>query len=158
MIPIPPQGGTVANTQGTALERFIRNWLRDKDYTPVPQVRFMAARELDQAIYARRFFVGRSIYETSMYCDFILYHPQKWPDNLIIESKWQQVGGSVDEKYPYLVLNIQTRYPHPTILLLDGGGYKAGAERWIRNQAGHGNLREVYNMQQFQAWANKGNI
>jgi len=113
---------------------------------------------MEQPIYTRKFHIGKSIYETNQYCDFILYHPEKWPKNLVIESKWQQVGGSVDEKYPYLVLNIQLKYPCPTILLLDGGGYKSGAEKWIRASAGHGNLLQVFNMQEFQAWTNKGNL
>jgi hypothetical protein len=64
----------------------------------------------------------------------------------------------VDEKYPYLVLNIQMQYQSPTILVLDGGGYKKGAERWVRSQAGHGNLLHVLNMNEFATWVNKGNL
>jgi DNA adenine methylase len=115
-------------------------------------------RFLEQPIFTQKFHIGSSIYDTPQYCDFIVYHPQKWPNNLVIESKWQEVGGSVDEKYPYLVLNIQMKYTTPTILLLDGGGYKKGAEQWIRSQSGHGNLLLVFNMQQFTAWVNKGNL
>ena len=152
------QGGTQANYTGTVLEKFILSRLEDHDYMYIPQNRFVPARFLEQPIFTRKFHVGKSIYNTAQYCDFILYHPQKWPNNLIIESKWQQVGGSVDEKYPYLVLNIQMQYKCPTILLLDGGGYKPGAEKWIRSQAGHSNLLHVFNMQQFLGWANKGNL
>ena len=76
----------------------------------------------------------------------------------IKEVKWQQVGGSVDEKYPYLVLNIQMKYEVPTILILDGNGYKKGAEKWIRSQSGHGNFLSVFNLQQFHAWVNNGNL
>ncbi|MBA7510848.1 hypothetical protein ES705_02837 [subsurface metagenome] len=46
-------------------------------------------------------------------------------------------------------------YPHKTILLLDGGGYKQGAEEWIKNQIGN-NLLNVFNMAEFQKWTNKG--
>jgi hypothetical protein len=152
------QGGTQANYTGTVLEQFILSRLNERGYTYVPPNRFVPARYLEQSIYTRRFHIGQSIYETPQYCDFILYHPQKWSNNLVIESKWQQAGGSVDEKFPYLVLNIQTKYACPTILILDGGGYKKGAEEWIRSQAGQGNLLLVFNMQQFAAWVNKGNI
>ena len=151
-------GGTQANITGTVLERFILARLVDRDYIFIPQKRFTPARYLNQPIYTRKFHVGKSIYGTNQYCDFILYHPEKWPDNLIIESKWQQSGGSVDEKYPYLILNIQTQYPCPTIVLLDGGGYKAGAATWMKSQAGHGNLRHVFNMPEFSAWVNRGNL
>lgn len=34
------------------------------------------------------------------------------------------------------------KYPYKTILLLDGGGYKPGSEKWIRNQIGN-NLLNV---------------
>ena len=152
------QGGTTANRTGTVLERFILSRLADSGYTFVPRDRFNPSRIIGQPIYTRHCHVGESIYGTSQYCDFIVYHPQRWPDNLIIESKWQQTGGSVDEKYPYLVLNIQMQYKSPTILVLDGGGYKKGAERWIRSQSGNGNLRQVFNMKEFSTWVNKGNL
>ena len=77
---------------------------------------------------------------------------------MIIESRWQTSSGSVDEKYPYDVLNIQTKYATPTILILDGSGYRKGAENWIRAQAGSGNLLLVLNMQQFTEWVNNGNL
>ena len=92
-----------------------------------------------------------------MYCDFHLFHPEKHPDGLIIESKWQQSVGSVDEKYPYLVLNIKTKYPAKTIIILDGRGYKPKAKIWLRSQIGN-NLIAVFDMSEFQVWANKGGL
>jgi len=152
------QGGTQANYTGTVLEKYILSRLEERGYTGLHQSRFNPSRYLKQPIYSRRYHIGSSIYGTPQYCDFIIYHPQKWPDNLVIESKWQQSSGSVDEKYPYLVLNIQMNYQSPTILVLDGGGYKKGAEKWIRSQAGNGNLLQVFNMQQFATWVNKGKL
>lgn len=38
-----------------------------------------------------------------------------------------------------------------------GGGYKKQAETWLRNQVGN-NLLHVFNMGEFQKWANKGKI
>lgn len=154
----PVSGGTQANRRGATLERFILSRLIDQGYIFIPRARFIPARILSQPIYTQKFHVGQSIYGTEQYCDFIAYHPTRWPDNLIIEAKWQQGGGSVDEKYPYLILNINMQYKSPTILILDGGGYKKGAERWIRSQVGNGNLRYVFNMREFAAWANKDNL
>jgi len=152
------QGGTQANYTGTILEQFILARLNEQGYIYVDRNRFIPARFLEQSIFSRKFHIGSSIYNTPQYCDFIVYHPQKWPDNLVIETKWQEVGGSVDEKYPYLVLNIQMKYTTPTILILDGGGYKKGAEQWIRSQSGNGNLTHVFNMKEFTSWVNKGNL
>jgi len=152
------QGGTQANYTGSILENDILSRLNERGYTFIPPKRFSPARFLEQPIYSRKFHIGQSIYNTPQYCDFILYHPQKWANNLVIEAKWQQVGGSVDEKYPYLVLNIQMKYSVSTILILDGNGYKKGAEKWIRSQSGHGNFLSVFNLQQFHAWVNNGNL
>ena len=120
----PKQGGTQANYTGTVLEKFIQARLDELEYTYIVPAKFDAARYLEQPVYSRQYHVGDSIYNTPLYCDFILYHPTRWPNSLIIESKWQQVSGSVDEKYPFLVLNIQYHYPHETILLLDGGAIR----------------------------------
>lgn len=152
------QSGTQPKNKGTPLEQLIVTSLHSRGYTAIPPRKFTPARYLEQPIYSSRFHIGPSIYNTPQYCDFILYHPEKWESNLIIELKWQQSSGSVDEKYPYLVLNIQLKYECPTILLLDGGGYKPGAEKWIRAQAGKGNLLHVFNMTEFATWVNKKNI
>lgn len=50
-----------------------------------------------------------------------------WPDGLVIQCKWQASSGSVEEKYPFEVLNIQ-KDEYPTIIVLDGGGYSKGSE------------------------------
>jgi len=151
------QGGTVANTTGKSLEDFIESKLVERNYAEVRAKVFRHTYPCPVPIYAKQYFIGKSVYDTNLFCDFIIYHPKKHPACLVIESKWQQAAGSVDEKFPYLVKNIQDIYPHKTVLLLDGGGYKAGAESWIRGQVG-GNLEGVFNMSEFQRWANKGGI
>ena len=146
-----------ANYTGNQLEKFIQDRLIEKGYKFILRDKFKPSLYIQQPIYSKQYFIGKSIYDTNMYCDFVIYHPEKHPNCLIIESKWQQSGGSVDEKYPYAILNIQHKYPHKTILILDGGGYKKQAETWIRNQVGN-NLLNVFSMSQFHTWANKGNI
>jgi hypothetical protein len=146
-----------ANYTGTQLEKSIWDRLIEKKYTFIPPTKFKASLYLEQPIYSRKYRIGKGIYETPIHCDFILYHPKKHPDCLIIESIWQQKDGSVDLKFPYFILNIQQRHPHKTIVLLDGGGYKIQAEAWMKKQIGN-NLLNVLNMGEFQKWANKGNI
>ena len=146
--------GTLANENGSVLEKFIEHNLLNKGYTYVNRKDFSAATYLKQPIYSYQFFVGQSIYDTPVYCDYIIYHPDKWPECLVIEAKWQQVGGSVDEKYPFTILNIKTRSSYTTILLLDGGGYKKGAEKWLRGQVDK-KLLHVFSMAEFQTFVNK---
>lgn len=152
-----PIGGAIANLTGNRLERFVLNSLNEFGYTLIDRVQFKPAPYLEQPIYSRQYYLGKNIYGTNIYCDFILYHPQKFPDCLVIETKWQQTGGSVDEKFPFLVANIQTKYPYKTILLLDGGGYKPGAAEWLRSQVGN-NLLAVFSMAEFQTWVNRRNL
>lgn len=149
--------GATANFTGHNLEQFIENLLIRHSYKKVPKNKFIAATYLEQPIYTSQFCIGKSIYETDFFCDFILYHPQKHPLCLVIESKWQQSSGSVDEKFPYLVVNIKEQSPYKTIILLDGGGYKPQAEKWLRAQIDD-KLLHVFNMSEFQKWTNKSNI
>jgi len=149
--------GTFANTTGNNLEKVIEFSLQHKGYKFVSKDKFDSARYLDQPIYTIQYPVAKSIYNTQLYCDVILFHPEKYPDCLVIESKWQQSGGSVDEKFPYLVINIREKYPCSTIILLDGGGYKQGAEQWLREQEDE-KLIHVFNMMEFQRWANSDEI
>lgn len=113
---------TQANYTGNTLQQFVEARIAERGYTFIPNKKFGPARYFRQPIYSKQFYVGQSIYNTNLFCDYILYHPDKHADSLIIEAKWQQSGGSVDEKYPYLLLNIQYKYPHPTVLVLDGSG------------------------------------
>lgn len=147
----------VANYTGTVLEKFVLDRLIERGYQFVPKSKFKAAMYLEQPIFSAQVDIGTSIYGTKRKCDFALYHPEKWDEGLVIECKWQQSGGSVDEKFPFAVLNIKMQSPYKTVLLLDGGGYKKSAEAWVRAQV-DGKLLHVFNMAQFQAWVNKGNI
>ncbi|UZE92215.1 MAG: hypothetical protein IB616_05780 [Methanosarcinales archaeon] len=126
--------GTRAKYTGIQLEKVIYNRLSDKGYSWVDKKHFDPTRYLEQPIFSTQYHIGKSIYETDLNCDFIIYHPEKHPNCLIIESKWQESTGSVDEKFPYLVANIKEKFPCPSIVVLDGGGYKSGAEKWLRNQ------------------------
>jgi hypothetical protein len=150
------QGGR-ANYTGNTLEGMIEHTLLRKGYGLVERRRFHAALSLEQPIYTKQFPIAKSIYGTDLFCDFLLFHPIKYPHCLIIESKWQQSAGSVDEKFPYLVANIREQYPHATIVVLDGGGYKAGAEAWLRRQVDE-KLLHVFNMMEFQRWSNGNDL
>jgi hypothetical protein len=99
----------------------------------------------------RQAVVCHGIYNTPVKVDFLVYGIPEFDDGLIIECKWQSTSGSVDEKFPYLVLNIQKCYPMPAIIVLSGGGYRPGAEKWLKSQVG-GNLHAVLNIDEFLAW------
>lgn len=100
--------------------------------------------------YIRQHLIGISIYGHPLRADF--YLPK---DELIIESKWQDVAGSADEKLPYLVMNIRERYPLPTLLVLGGKGWKAGAITWVKKQVDRTLLVDVLSVEEFMKWSGK---
>lgn len=133
--------GARANRTGHAAEEMIACALMTKGWPFLRQLR-----------------IGESIYSlphlpAPLLTDFYLPEAPGFPDGLCIESKWQQVGGSVDEKLAYLERNIQQRYPCPVVVVLHGGGIRPGAEAWLRAQVG-GNLAAVYGLEGFLKWIN----
>ena len=150
-------GGTLANRAGKRLERFVAEILDERDYLAVEAIRFNPMRELEQPIYARQYEIGKDIYGKTRRVDVILYHPRLYPECLVIQCKWQASRGSVEEKYPYEVLNIQQNQ-YDTIVLLDGGGYSAGARQWLVNQAGKNRLKHVFSQGDFSRFASRGHL
>lgn len=150
--------GAQANLTGNRLERFIEHCLIDCGFAKVADKIALvnAMQTFNRPSYSSQVNIGSTIYGTDLICDFLLFHPQKWPQGLVIEAKWQQVGGTVDEKYPYFVMNIWSS-EYATVLVLDGGGYREGAERWLRSMQKQ-NLIHVFNMGEFQGWVNQGGI
>ena len=71
--------GFIANDNGSSLEEFIENTLARKGYFKVQRNKFLAVQCLKQPVYAKQFLVGKSIYQTGLFYDFILYHPAKHP-------------------------------------------------------------------------------
>lgn len=128
-----------------------------EDYQQVTPARFFALQELQQPIFAEQCPIGSDIYGKSRRVDFILYHPRRWTDGLVIQCKWQASHGTVDEKFPFEVLSIQLN-EFPTIIVLDGGGYRPGAEQWLRGQAGKNKLLHVHSLGQISRFHSQGRL
>lgn len=155
----PPSSGQKANRTGNSLERFIQDALKARGYTEFwnhkKQV-FHNRKLIGGKQFAKQVPLGDTIYETSRKCDFLVINREKFPNDLIIECKWQQSKGSVDEKYPFLIFNI-IRTGIPTIVLLDGGGYKQAAMKWLKENVNQkGALLGVWTMTEFQKEVNNG--
>jgi len=155
---ITSSGGFANHTSGT-LEDFVRHKLVSNGYTEFwdhkEQV-FANRGTVGGKQFALQVHVGETIYKTKRVVDVLVINPELFPDGLIIECKWQQSPGSVDEKYPYLVWNI-IKTKVPTIVLLDGEGYKPAAMEWLKDQANPSSaLIAVYNMMEFQRATNNG--
>jgi len=130
----------------------VENALEDEGYTKVttkdgtlPGVR----------TFAKGPKIGKTLYGTTWRPDYLCCTPVH--SRLLIECKWQQSNGSVDEKYPYLVQNILLT-KIPTIIVIDGGGMKEGAVDWLRSQIDDKILLGVYSMSEFQRMVNDEQI
>jgi hypothetical protein len=151
--------GTKANTTGNKLEKFVEQALHDAGYSEFwnhKKQAFQNRAAIGGKQYLRQQPVGLTIYDTTRKCDFLVINRAKFPKDLIIECKWQQSTGSVDEKYPFLLWNI-IKTGIPTIILLAGGGYKPAAMQWLKEQVNpKGALHGVWDMTEFQTQVNNG--
>lgn len=121
--------GGKANLTGNHLERFVVGALEMSGYTRSELIKkqfFQNRSVIGGRQYQTQVNAGETIYASPRSVDLFVVNPQRFRDGLVIECKWQQATGSVDEKYPFLCENIK-KTAIPTIILLDGGGYKAGA-------------------------------
>ena len=145
------------NSRGKEFERSIKRTLEEAGYEFMDRHQFIAMKALNQAIYSQQFEIGKDMFGKDRKCDFILYHPRKIPNCLALECKWQSSSGSIEEKFPFLVMSIQLN-EYPAIILLDGGGYSKKSKQWLLGQAGKNQLKHVFDLGEFQRYVSKGNI
>ncbi len=151
-------GGAVANRTGQSLEDNICEILTDRGYIFIkPNSKFFPMQKMNQSIFSRQYEIGKDIYGKNRRVDIILYHPNLWKNCLVIQCKWQASAGSVEEKYPFEVLNIKQNN-YDTIVILDGGGYTKGAKQWLTNQSGKNRLKHIFTQGEFQKFSSKGKL
>jgi hypothetical protein len=156
--------GTLANNTGTTLEQIVISTLVPKGFTLVPYKQYAK----NPGAFGTELLVRNAPYQT-IYghpgkTEFLLLS-QKYGLQMRIECKWQQSPGSVDEKFPYLYLNCVEAMPERDIMIVvDGGGAKAGAVDWLRSTARNRKYISpdappknitVCSLTEFVAWAHK---
>lgn len=141
-----------ANFNGQELENIISNHLTAIGLKFINNFEFTFGKK---NVFTRQYGIKEtSIIGKKIRVDFAISSIPKFEQGLIIESKWQQVPGSVDEKYPYLIENIIEKYPAPTILVLDGGGYDSGLLNYLKSKTNE-KFIDVFSMVDFQVWGNR---
>ena len=130
----------MANSNGKHLEEKVSILLSECGYQkikPHPEVRsepYYIPQELT---------LFRSIYDTQLKVDFYVWHPQKYPNGMVIECKSQERKGSVDAKFPYTILSLESNLV-PFVLIIDGGGAKPEAVNWCSRRASQSGKFRVY--------------
>jgi len=86
--------------------------------------------------------------------EFVLSLPNK---NIRIECRQQSVGGSVDEKLPYLFGNSLMFEEDHVILIIEGDGMRKSAKKWLIDKAEAVTCKDikVMNLKKFRNWTNK---
>lgn len=127
--------GTKANSSGKAAEHIITCALEYRGF----KIR-------------RQYIAGTNLYGGELKIDIFIDKLKNFCQGLAIESKWQDVRGTIDEKIPYLVANIKNCYPCPAIIVLHGGGIRKGAVMWAKSQVDD-KLIAVYSLEEFISWS-----
>lgn len=102
----------------------------------------------------RQHAIGLGIYGHEIKVDLFIQGIPKYPKGLIIESKWQQSLGSVDEKFPFLISNIKQCYPCPAIIVHGGGKAKAGGIDYLKSEVDGDKLIGVFTLEELLIWIN----
>lgn len=153
---------TVANLNGQKFEDLLVAEFVNKGFSVFTETEVSKEPQLLNGItrYVLRNAKFMTIYGQDGRTEFVAFD-LKQKRAIRIEAKWQAVAGSVDEKYPYMLLNSIYQYPEKEIIFaVDGGGYKPGARQWLQdhidnnwlNYRSMGKSIKLINYQQFVAW------
>lgn len=146
------QGGQ-ANKTGSVLESQVQNTFCQYGFTVMAHKDYKKGPPLFGDLLVKDYPYD-SIYGHKAKSEFLALSASRGM-RARIECKWQHRTGSVDEKFPYLMLNCERVEEPLVIILIDGGGYKPGALEWIKNAARNCTTKDirVYNLGEFIAWA-----
>ena len=137
---------------GKSFENNIEAQLVNQGYKKVKAKDFNElSHESSDKIYASQFLLGENIYNGRQIVDFIISRQNVEP--LVIQAKWQQSKGSVDEKFPFLIINLKEKNPFQSLVVIDGGGYRSDAITWMKEQIDD-KLIGVFSYSEFMIWSN----
>ena len=135
--------------QGRRLEGAAAEFLEMAGYTFIddPKIKRMVASEgVENALDTLKrlkgkapMYVGQtnacfSIYGVPWKIDFLVYHPDLFPEGLLVEVKQQSAPGSVDEKYPFVIMSLQNNTPAKGLIFMGGGAIRDCVRDWCLSQ------------------------
>jgi len=159
---MPDTQGGLASNQGNVLESAVIAIFSKKGFETLKYREWAKKTERYGKELLLKNVPYRTIYGHDGNTEFLL-KSEKYNVEIRIECKWQQSPGSVDEKFPYLYLNcIETMPENEIIIIIDGGGYKKGSLKWLKEsvenakyQTGEPKNISVFSLSEFIKWANK---
>lgn len=155
--------GLYANRFGDMLETVVISILQSKGFRVISFKESQSFADIGEELLIKN-VPFTTIYGHPGKTEFLL-SSKKHNLKTRIECKWQQVAGSVDEKFPYLYLNCIEAIPENDILILiDGAGAKKGSLQWLKDatknklyvseKSKHKNI-QIMTTAEFIIWANE---
>ena len=140
---------------GKSFEKNIEAQLINLGYEKIESDSFLNlisdSKRHSNKLYSTQFNLGKNIYNSNQFVDFIISRQNGPP--LVIEAKWQQSKGSVDEKFPFLIINLKENNPYQAMIVIDGGGYRQDSVSWMKKQIDD-KLIGVFSFMEFMVWSN----
>jgi hypothetical protein len=90
---------------------------------------YAKARNIEHVLMTRAKVVS-NIYRVQWRIDLLFWSHGLWPRGLAVEVKGQSEGGSVDEKFPFVVASLKA-LKRPSGLLIHGDGARQSAIQWV---------------------------
>jgi hypothetical protein len=110
-----------------------------------------ALADYGQKVFCQQVSGYRTLYGKRHKHDFLAYDKNEHKHGLVIEMKWQTVGGSVDEKLPFIVYSFKRLKVSTALLVMDGGGIRQVAVDWAVNES-DGKFQAFPSIGAFSRW------
>lgn len=149
--------GRNATKTGRTLENFVEETLVTKGAFPVSHTKWANGKIVipgwvDKVLYKQVNYTKP--WGDKGYSDFVLQTPDR---TIRIDARYQGVGGSVEDKVPFLFIAAEKCYPEKeVIIVLDGPGVKSSIRTWLVEQAAAAKQKSIKVMTkaQFKSWVN----
>ena len=124
--------GAKANLNGKAFEDMMTTLFQTHRFEVTTEAEMNRRTEPLPDRYVIKNAKYKTIYEEGGRTEFVIVDGER---RIRVEAKFQMSQGSVDEKFPYMLLNGIYAYPeNEVIFVVDGDGYKPGARVWLQRQ------------------------
>jgi hypothetical protein len=131
-MPVPPEATTVESMARVVEREF-------KHHGPDISIEQWREGQGSANLFTRQRLVRNVPYRNIYGCDSrsdLLYIDDMSGLRLRIELVSQQSSGSVDEKFPFWLINAQTCMPESIIwMVIEGNGPRPGAMQWLKREA-----------------------
>ena len=155
--------GTMANRNGKVFENIMVPIFESNGYKVVAEKEAEKPGCVLPKKHVRKNAKFETIYGHPGVTEFVIVNGER---RIRVEAKYQSTTGSVDEKYPYMLLNAILQYPEKEIVfVVDGGGYREGAYNWLKKQIDeefldykntYGKNIKLMSIAEFMNWFNHG--